>query len=368
MVTTEKIKSELLAVGMRLKEQSSHLWGWMLARNKRDAAVGLSVGHSNIIAVEVERKNGENRIVSLGAQKVAPSANNKADLLKTLFQSTKFTSDVINSSISGNAVITRFVKFPYMSRKDLKNALEFEAEKYIPFNLSDVYIDFDIIREEKEDTKKFYKLALVAVKKDAINAFHEMISAAGIQLNAIDLDCFAYTNLFQMAYPDKVDATVALVNIGAELTNISVIESGHSAFTRDVIYGGTDITNRISKMLNLSAEEALKFKYNLDIEVQENKIILKDSLKYFLQELKLSLDFFKNQVCKGKAVQSIFLFGGTSWLNGLCQIVKDEINIETLLFDPLKKFTVGENVDISLLEQLRGSLSVPLGLAIRREA
>ncbi|MFC1809596.1 type IV pilus assembly protein PilM, partial [Candidatus Omnitrophota bacterium] len=307
------------------------------------------------------------RLVNLAAQKITKEIDNKSDLLKQIFQDAKFTSDVINTSISGNAVITRFIKFPHMSKKDLKNALEFEAEKYIPFNLSDVYIDFDIIREEKEETKKFYKLALVAVKRDTINSFYEICKAAGIHLNAIDLDCFAYSGLFKLTYPDKTDKPVALVNIGAELTNISIIEDGYEAFTRDVIFGGTDITNRISKILKISVEDALDFKYNLDVNVQENKIVLKDALKYFLQELKLSLDFFKNQVNKGSDVQEIYLFGGTSWLNGLCQLVNEETKIETILFDPVKNIIVDDTVDVQLFERLRGSLSVPLGLALRRD-
>ncbi|MBN1493925.1 MAG: type IV pilus assembly protein PilM [Candidatus Omnitrophica bacterium] len=367
MVATEDIKARLLNVRDVCMVKAVQLWSLLCGQNKRDIAIGLSVGHSNIIAVEVERKNNEYKIVGVAAQKITPQANDKIELLKALFRNNKFTSSVINSSISGNAVITRYIRFPHMSKKDLRNALEFEAEKYIPFNLSDVFIDFDIICEEKEDTKKFYKLALVAVKKDAVLSFYDIIKAAGIQLNALDLDCFAYTNLFQVTYPEKTEEPVALVNIGAELTNISIIDNGHSAFTRDVIFGGTDITNKIAKLLNLSPEEALNFKYNLDVNVQENKIILKDSLKYFLQELKLSLDFFKNQVCKDKEVKSVYLFGGTSWLNGLCQIVNEELKVETFLFDPMKKFSVGENVDIQLLDQLRGSLSVPLGLAIRRE-
>lgn len=351
-----------------LKNKGRILWDFIFSKNKQDVAIGLSIGHSNVIAVEVERKANEYKILNIASREIG-SDKNIAALIKDIFTNTKFTTDLINASISGSAVITRFINFPYMNKKDLRNSLEFEAENYIPFNLSEVILDYCILGEKKDDAKRSYSLALVAARKEAIDGLHGLCRDAGIQLYAIDIDSFACFNLYKLSYGDGDDTrTVALINIGSELTTITILHNGTPAFTRDLVFGGMDITKKISKAKNMSLEETEKFKLAIGTTDPEIKKIIAESLSYLIRELKLSFNFFKNQVQKGQDidVSTLYFLGGSSGLTGLCDIIHAEMGITATLFDPVKKFVIGESVDLQAIERLERSLAVPLGLAIRR--
>jgi len=176
---------------------------FVFSKNKADIVVGVKIGHSNLVVIQVERKPNEYKILKCDAREIPEEDPNISEILKEIFAESEFTKEVINTSISGNDVIIRFIQYPWMNRKELKDSLEYEAEKYIPFNLSDVLIDFAVLEEKGEGAKKSFSLALVAAKREAISEVHNQFKGAEMALNAVDVDSFVWTGNFGITYFKK---------------------------------------------------------------------------------------------------------------------------------------------------------------------
>jgi type IV pilus assembly protein PilM len=340
-------------------KKSTFIWGPQLND------IGLSVGHRNIVAVEIDKTGDFPRLVKCGVREVSTDNPNVSALLREMFDTEHFSNSYVNTSISGKSIIIRFIRFPKMQKKELRTSLEFEAEKYIPFAVNQVYMDFDIIGSD--DNSKFIDVALVAAKREGVDDVLQMCKNAGLTPRIIDVDSFACMNTFLTAYPEEVGKTVALVNIGAKITNVIVMDKGTPAFSRDVYFGGDDITGSLSKKLHIDLQAAAKIKYNLKKEKDENiALIIREILGYLMTELKLSFDYFENQEQKKKSkIEAVYLIGGTSRLEGIDGILSQGLGTSVQILDPLRCVTVDPSIDQNLLNTYSASLAVPIGLALR---
>ncbi|MBU1864059.1 MAG: type IV pilus assembly protein PilM [Candidatus Omnitrophica bacterium] len=328
-------------------------------------SLGISIGHQNIIIVELNKSQEVPRMVRLTVQEVPEENANITDILKAMFQMGGFSNTFINASLSGKAVIIRFLKFPKMSKKELRSALEFEAEKYIPFKINDIYLDFSVLRSDSN--MKFVEVALVVAKKDAVHELLTQCQQANLNVKAIDTDAFACCNAFLAAYPEEKMKTTALINIGAKLTNLVIMSEGMPAFSRDIYFGGDDVTKGLSKQLHINLPEASKLKYKINDSHDERiETIVQGILNHLITEIELSFDYFENHFQKKQEpVEVIYLVGGTSRLGGLADLFEKSLRTKTVLFDPLRCVTVDNSVNQSVVEQYANSLAVPIGLALR---
>jgi type IV pilus assembly protein PilM len=340
-------------------KKSSFIWGPQIND------IGLSVGHRNIVALELDKSQEIPRIVRFAVREITSENPNISAIIREMFESEGFTNSYVNTSISGKSIIIRFIRFPKMTKKELRTSLEYEAEKYIPFDVSQVYLDFDLI--ETDEKNKFVEVVLVAAKKEGINDVLTSCKAAGLTVKLIDVDSFACLNTFVTAYPEEKTKTVALLNIGAKITNLLVMSNGVPAFSRDVYFGGDDITLGLSKKMHIDVHAAAQLKYNFKgTDDTDVKLIIREILGYLLTEMKLSFDYYQNQDQKKKAqIEAVYLIGGTSRLEGIDVLLQDSIGVPVTILDPLRCVTVAENIDHELLNNYCASLAVPIGLALR---
>lgn len=327
--------------------------------------IGLSIGHRNMIAVEIDKTGEIPRMVSCSVLEIEEGQTPTAEMLKSLFPQSAFSHNDINTSVSGKSIIVRFIKFPKMNDKELRSALEFEAEKYIPFDLADVYLDFDVLRTDEH--KRYVEVALVVAKREAIDSVIDLCGSAGLNTKIIDIDSFACFNTFLAAYPDDGNKNIALINIGAKISSLTIITNGQPSFCRDIYFGGDDITFGLSKKMGLEHKDAADLKCNLGQVKDENvRVVIREIVGYLINEIKLSFDYFESQSNKEKfTIDAIYLIGGSSRLQGLSQLFNDSLHIQTTLFDPLRAVVVDERVDAALVERYGPSLAVPIGLALR---
>lgn len=342
-------------------KKSSFIWGAKIND------IGLSVGHRNIIAIELDKSYEIPRIVGFAVREITSENPNISSIIREMFESGDFSNSYVNTSITGKSIITRFIRFPKMTKKELRASLEYEAEKYIPFDVSQVYLDFDVI--DADETKKFVEVVLVAAKKEGIDNVLASCNSSGLTVKLIDVDSFACLNTFLTAYPEERKKTVALLNIGAKITNLLIITKGVPAFSRDVYFGGDDITLGLSKKMHIDVSEAARLKYKFKAtDDTEVKIIIREILGYLLTEMKLSFDYYQNQNQEQKKkslIESVYLIGGTSRLECIDSLLQDSIEIPVHILDPLRCVAVAENIDHELLNKYCASLAVPIGLALR---
>ena len=270
------------------------------------------------------------------------------------------TSKEVNTSVAGQEVIVRYVEFPQMTKEELNGAIKFEAEKHIPFNINEVFLDCQILDRRSRDKMK---VLLVAAKKDLINNHIKFITDMGFKPVLIDIDSFAIINAFQRSNPGQNIGTIALLNLGAGFSSINILKGNISCFTRETPIGGKNIDQAISEKLNISLEEADHLKCNPGERKEEIAEIAKPVIENLLSEIRLSVDYYENQFEKG--IDKIFVSGGASNFAELIDSLKKSLKVEIAAWDPVKGLEIDPGIDREKLSVVSNKLTVAIGLALR---
>jgi type IV pilus assembly protein PilM len=269
-------------------------------------------------------------------------------------------------SISGNSVIIRKISLPVMPAEELEDQITWEAEQYIPFDINDVNIDFQILSPDNVDPSKMMVL-LVASKKDIINDYVTVFNEAGMTLSVVDVDSFAVQNAFELNHDSGTEDVFALINIGASVMNINVVKFGISLFTRDVQMGGNLYTEEIQKQLGVSGTEAESVKI-LASETKNSELIevLTKVNETITQEIRRSLDFY-NSTASEDRITKIFVSGGTSKGYNFINSISERVGLPVEQINPFAKLKYNEkDFDPEYLQEIGPLMAVTVGLAIRR--
>ena len=272
--------------------------------------------------------------------------------------------------MSGHSVIVKRVSLPQMSREELEDQIQWEAEQYIPFDVNEVNLDFQILDANEDEGQM--DVLLVAAKKDLIDDYVQVITEAGLNPVAIDVAGFAVQNAYELNYDPEPDAVTALVNIGGQVVNINVIRNGIPAFTRDIMTGGAQYTEEIQKALSVSFDEAERIKIGSsgddqvqDVIPQEVDQAMRNVSEAVIGEISRSLDFFMATTTDAR-ISKVLLSGGGSKISGLAAAFKERTGLETEAMNPLAHMLPSKGFDPQLLEDLGPQLAVGIGLASRR--
>jgi len=269
-------------------------------------------------------------------------------------------------SISGNSVIIRKIMLPAMTSEELEEQITWEAEQYIPFDINDVNMDFQILSPDSVDPAKMNVL-LVASKKDIINDYVAVFNEAGLHLSVVDVDSFTIQNVFEANHDVEPDEVSALINIGASVMNINIVKSGITLFTRDVQMGGNLYTEEIQKQMGLSSPEAESMK--MLARETGNSVLLEVLSKVnetISQEIRRSLDFYNSTANEDK-ITRIFMSGGCSKVCNLLEAVSEKLGLPVEIINPFAKLKYSEkDFDPEYLEEIGPLMAVTVGLAIRR--
>jgi type IV pilus assembly protein PilM len=345
--------------------------------------IGLDIGSSTVKAVEISMKGRgtDFELTHLGVAKLPHEAvvqgaflNSSAisDAIREAIENGGIKSKHVASAVCGHSVIVKKVSLPTMTRDELDEQIRWEAEQYIPFDVNEVNLDFQIL--DSEGVEGQMDVLLVAAKKDLIDDYVQVITEAGLIPTTIDVAAFAVENAFEANYDAKRDEAVALVNIGAQVVNINVVLDGAPVFTRDITTAGNQYTEGIQKALTISFEEAerLKLGGNRSDESQE---VVPEEVDQAMQsvtdtvigEISRSLDFF-SATASDNRIERVLLSGGSSRVAGFENAFHERTGLPVELLNPLARMQSNSKFDAEYLEELAPSLGVGLGLAMRRVA
>jgi type IV pilus assembly protein PilM len=342
--------------------------------SKSKNVVGLDIGSSAVKLVELkEKKGGTYELVKLGIERLSPEAIVDGSIMdSSLVVETigRLNSEkaVKNSnyatSLSGHSVIIKKITLPAMSPEELAESIQWEAEQYIPFDINDVNLDY--VPLTAPGTGENIDVILVAVKKEKINDYTSVISQTGKVPVLVDVDAFALQNCYEMNYGVEDGKVLALVNVGASVTNVNVFSG---PFWRDITFGGNQYTDAIQRELSLSfeqAEELKKGKAVGDYTIQQVIPILNSVSEDFAGELRKTLDFF-TATSGADRVDEIVLAGGGSGVLNLDAILRDKFGIPVSVMDPFAKVTVDEKeFNPEELAEVGPSMAIAVGLAMRK--
>jgi type IV pilus assembly protein PilM len=347
------------------------IWG------KRKDTIGLDIGSSSIKLVELsEGKNGF-KLEKLAMSPLPPEAivdgalmDSVAiiDTIRDLIATSETKAKDIVTSVSGHSVIVKKIALPFMTEAELEESIQWEAERYIPFDINDVNIDFQIFGSSPENPD-LMDVVLVAAKKDMINDYVSVIMESGLNPVIIDIDSFALENMLAINYEMGKEETVAVANVGASITNINILKNNISGFVRDIFKGGNQITEEIQRQLHIDYEEAEKIKVGSKVDIPSQPIIqnvLKAASESLAIEIGNSLDFFQSASTYEK-VSKLYLSGGGAKIRDFDLTLQQQIGIPVEVVSPFKKIGYSErDFDLEYLREIGPIMAVGVGLASRK--
>ena len=353
---------------------------------KKNQLVGVDIGSHSIKLVEIDDGKKGMVLKNFGVIHLPPEAILEGSIkemeivstaLRSLFRNLKVKNKNVATSISGFSVIVKKITLSEKAESELEATIQDEAEQYIPFDIDEVNLDFDVLRagidsdqsgpsKGKGESSKM-DVMLVAAKKDIIDDYVSLLQVSGLNPVVLDVDAFALENAFEMA-SDGSEGCYALVNIGAEELGINAVKDGISLFTRDSSYGGFQITEAIMTEFSVSYEEAEKIKLGgQGVEKGKEKIeeIFTSVASEWVQEIKRALDFVASTY-PDQRIEKIVVGGGSANIPGFMELLKKESGLPVEELNPFANLIIDQkSFDPKYLKEMGPQAAVAVGLALR---
>ncbi|MDD5434146.1 MAG: type IV pilus assembly protein PilM [Nitrospira sp.] len=349
----------------------------MLFRKKTEI-IGLDIGSSSIKVIQLDDEDGGYRLSKFGMRTLEPEmivdgtimdSVRCVETLQGLLQDHAITAKDAVISLSGHSVIVKRVSLPQMTEDELAESIKWEAEQYIPFDINDVDIDFQILNSFVDaDGKPQIDVLLAAVKKDKLSEYTSLVIEAGLRPVIVDIDSFALENMYEINYEAEEKETVALINIGASITNINILQKGMFAFMRDVSIGGNKYTESIQKELGLSYDGAERAKRGEDVEGVDTfaiETIIENVSTEIVSEITRSFGYFKT-ASGSENIDKLLLSGGSSRMKNINTFLQEHLGVTVETVNPFKHIKIPAEFDSNLITEITPFAAVAVGLGIRR--
>jgi type IV pilus assembly protein PilM len=343
--------------------------------------LGLDIGSSSIKMVDLEPAGARLRLRRYGFCPLPTEAIVQGSLMnapaisgavREACANARGKSRGVATSVSGHSVIVKKISMPAMNENELEEQIRWEAEQYIPFDINEVNVDYQILQEAGIEGQM--EVLLVAAKKDLIDDYLNVVADAGVNLSMLDVDAFALSNAYEHNYDPSGESNVALVDIGASVVTISIMNGQIPVFTRDLSAGGNHYTEEIQKTLNITFEEAEGIKRgggagstSKDVVPQEIEDAIQSVSETLVGEIQRSLDFYR-ATHASRPVEKVLLSGGCARVPGLSKLFQERANVAVAIMDPLRQIELPSSLDSpEELRELAPTFAVAVGLALRRE-
>jgi type IV pilus assembly protein PilM len=345
---------------------------------KKKGTIGLDIGSGWIKMVRlVDSKEGY--LLDLFDMVQTPPGifedgviTDKTSMIVALQQLLKKTGvnggDAVIGVSGHSSVIIKRINLPMMTDDELGTSIRYEAEQYIPFDINDVNIDFQILGP-KQDEEGQMDVMLVAVKKNVVNSLVEVVEQAGLDTVIVDVDSFALSNMYEVNYDAAERRIAALVNVGASNININVLLDGVPVFTRDSSKGSNYHTESLMSELSVSREDAelLKMGRAVDgVDPLSAQSVIDAASEEIYGEISNSFEYFRSSVGY-EDIDGIILSGGAATIKGFRETMAERLGIGVTAADPFNGFNVSEKLDQAFLSEMAPMAAVAVGLALRRE-
>ena len=343
---------------------------------RKQALVGLDIGSHTIKAVELEGESSKNyKLIRWGIS--APLAEAivdgeimdrqlVTDAISNLLESRGIKSRNVVAAVSGRAVIVKKITMNRLSAEDAQQAVYWEAEQHVPYDINDVSLDFEILGPAPQDPKQMQVL-LVAAKKDMVMSFSDLMREAGLQPIIVDVDSFAAQNALQANYDFSPDEVVAILNVGSEITNINIIQAGVPYFTKDLQVGGNSFIEAAQRKFNLSQSEAaaaVRGESGGNLEMASVIEQVSESIATALERAQV----FLRTANEAGALSRIMLCGGASMTPGLPEFLNRRFGVPADIANPLSRIGYDPGLFAGQdVMKVAPSLTVGIGLALRRQ-
>jgi type IV pilus assembly protein PilM len=343
---------------------------------KKKSVAGLDVGSSSIKMVELDGKGNNLNLVSFGYENLPGDTivdgqimelNVVSDVISNVCATHNVSADQVVTGVSGHSVIIKNIVLPPMSREELEESIDWHAEEHIPYDLSEVSLDYQVTAE----TPDAMHVLIAACKRERIDQMKQAIQLAGKQPVAIDVDTFALQNCYEVNYQPSDSQVVTLLNIGASTMNVNIVKGTRSLFTRDITIGGSQFTDVLQRSLGLSYQQAEAIKRGVvtasdGIEEKSVEPLMHNVTELVANEIQKTFDFYRATTEEQVVVQKILISGGGSKLSGLAQDLSRRLELPVEVMNPFRNINVDSSkFDPAYLNEIMPDMAVAVGLAVR---
>jgi type IV pilus assembly protein PilM len=270
-------------------------------------------------------------------------------------------------AVAGSAVITKIIEMDKgMSDEQMENQIALEADQYIPYPLDEVAIDFEV-QADVEDSPEKVQVLLAACRRENVDLRVDALEVAGLAVKIVDVEAYAMERAFsllQAQFEHDDQATVAIVDVGATMTTLSVLTGGQTIYTREQLFGGKQLTEEIQRRYGLTVDEADLAKKQGGLPDDYGAEVLEPFKDAVVQQVTRSLQFFFSS-SQYNDVDQIVLAGGVASMPGLAELVQEKLGTATLVANPFVDMTVSSKVDAMALSNDAPGLMIACGLAMR---
>jgi type IV pilus assembly protein PilM len=349
--------------------------------SRKQPLVGLDIGTHSLKVVQLKKAGKSYQLLHFGMMPLTPeaivdgaiiNAGAVVDAIRNLLRMEKITTKDVATAISGQSVIVKKIRVPQMTDKELAENIQWEAEQHIPFEISDVNIDFQILpsKSQSEDgSNNQLDVLLVAAKKSKVDDYTSLITEAGLNPIVVDTDIFAIENGFEINN-EIDDQIVSLVDIGASTMNINILKGNITLFQRDIAIGGNRYTSALQREFSVSYEQAEGLKMGLGFTANRGKeqvlSLMAMISEEISEEIHRSLEFFRSTTSE-EVIDKLVISGGCAKIKGFDRFLSDRLGIPVEVANPFQKLQYSDKVfDPEYLHDVAPLAAVGVGLALRR--
>ena len=343
---------------------------------KASQVLGIDISSTTVKLLELSREGDRYRVESYAVAPLPPEAVveknvNQVETVGTLINDlvvrSKTRAKHAVAAVSGSAVIIKTVAMPAgLSEEDMEAQLTIEADQYIPYPLEEVALDFEELgpvpgRDDQVN------ILLAACRQENIESRVDALEVAGLTPAIMDVEVFALERalaLLQTQMPASGSQTIAMVDIGASMTTLSVFADGESVYTREQLFGGKQLTDEIMNRYDLSFEEAGRAKKQGGLPEDYEREVLEPFREAVVQQVSRSLQFFFSS-SEITQLDAVVLCGGVSAIEGLSNLIQERLNTPTIVANPFADMSVGPRVNAQALAKDAPAMMVACGLAMR---
>ncbi len=339
--------------------------------------IGLDISSTAAKVLELSRSGDRYKVEAYSVEPLPPNAvveknigdvESVGDAVRRAVKRSATKAKNVAVAVAGSAVITKIITMDRdMSEDDMESQIELEADQYIPYSLDEVNMDFEVLGPSEQDPDKV-EVLLAASRSDNVDVRVAACELGGLVPKVVDVEAFALENAYSLLAQDLpgggVGQTIALVDIGATMTTLSVLHDGAIIYTREQAFGGKQLTEEVQRRYGLTYEEAGLAKRQGGLPDNYGPEVLEPFKESMGQQVNRSLQFFYASSQYGQ-VARIILAGGCAAIEGADQVIAQKTGCEVSIANPFANMTVSPKLRAEVLQNDAPSLLIACGLAMR---
>lgn len=343
---------------------------------KAKPVIGLDISSTSVKLLELVRSGDRYRVESYSVKPLPPNAVVEkniadpaavADVIRSMVKQSKTKLKHAAVAVAGSAVITKVIDMPIgLSEDAMESQIAAEADQYIPFPLEEVALDFEVQGISPRNPEQV-EVLLAACRRENVDVREQVLNEAGLVAEKVDIEAYCMERAFELVaeqLEDQEGQVVAIIDIGATMTTLSVLVDGKTVYTREQLFGGRQLTEEIQRRYGLSREEAGLAKKQGGLPDDYEMEVLTPFKDAVVQQVTRSLQFFFS-ASQYNDVDYIILAGGVASLEGLVGLIEEKLGTQTVVANPFARMAVSSRVNAVSLATDAPSLMIVTGLAMR---